>query len=319
MNETKIYKFTQILYEFLVVQKMNLQESLEIISKSSASKENKFIRVSACKISESLKNGDFLSTALKKCELIKFDNIYISFIRFAEITGNLNAIISFLKERCQRKKETKNTLIVSSAYPLFVIFLATISSIFLIFFSQYFLPNEQIFITKSQKIDILEGLVFLIFVCILVFYLLYKTLSENKIYEAFLAIGFLIKNGINMSLAFGYGVFILGNDTKEGKIFNLAKQRLEFGMDLKSAFGIGIEKKLKIKNFENALYYAEKGGNKVDIFEKIAGNMKLEIEQKRKLSLTFVEPLFVCITGLFLIVLVMNLFLPMLNNMGDFL
>ena len=120
-----------------------------------------------------------------------------------------------------------------------------------------------------------------------------------------------------MSVAIGYGVFIVGSESKEGKKLNLVKERLEIGMDLKSAFGIGKEKGFKIKNFENAIYYAERGGGKSDVFEKIAELLKEELEQKRKIGLTFVEPLFVGLAGLFLIVLVMNFFMPLLTNLGE--
>ncbi len=317
MNNERIYIFTSLLFDFLVVQKMNLQESLEIISKNLGKKNNKFISETAIQISESLKNGNLLSTSLKKSSFIKFDSVYISFIRFAEITGNLVAIITFLKERCQRKKENTNTIISASIYPLFVIFLSVFASLFLVFFSDNFIFGEGNFIKSEQKFEILKSLFVFVIFTFLIFYLLYRNLSENKIYEAFLAIGFLLKNGINMSVAIGYGVFIVGSESKEGKKLNLVKERLEIGMDLKSAFGIGKEKCFKIKNFENAIYYAERGGGKSDVFEKIAELLKEELEQRRKIGLTFVEPLFVGLAGLFLIVLVMNFFMPILTNLGE--
>lgn len=317
MNNERIYIFTSLLFDFLVTQKMNLQESLEIISKNLGKKNHKFISETANQINESLKNGNLLSTSLKKSNFIKFDSIYISFIRFAEITGNLPMIITFLKERCQRKKETKNTIISASLYPLFVIFLAIFASLFLVFFSDEFILEGGNILKSEQKFEVMKSLFIFLLLIFLIFYLLYKNLSDNKIYEAFLAIGFLLKNGINMSVAIGYGVFIVGSESKEGKKLNLVKERLEIGMDLKSAFGIGKEKGFKIKNFENAIYYAERGGGKSDVFEKIAELLKEELEQKRKIGLTFVEPLFVGLAGLFLIVLVMNFFMPLLTNLGE--
>ena len=317
MNNERIYIFTSLLFDFLVTQKMNLQESLEIISKNLGKKNHKFISETANQINESLKNGNLLSTSLKKSDFIKFDSIYISFIRFAEITGKLPTIITFLKERCQRKKETKNTIISASIYPLFVIFLAIFASLFLVFFSDEFILEGGNILKSEQKFEVLKSLFIFLLLVFFIFYLLYKNLSDNKIYEAFLAIGFLLKNGINMSVAIGYGVFIVGSESKEGKKLNLVKERLEIGMDLKSAFGIGKEKGFKIKNFENAIYYAERGGGKSDVFEKIAELLKEELEQKRKIGLTFVEPLFVGLAGLFLIVLVMNFFMPLLTNLGE--
>lgn len=317
MNNERIYIFTSLLFDFLVTQKMNLQESLEIISKNLGKKNHKFISETANQLNESLKNGNLLSTSLKKSNFIKFDSIYISFIRFAEITGNLPTIITFLKERCQRKKETKNTIISASIYPLFVIFLAIFASLFLVFFSDEFILEGGNILKSEQKFEVMKSLFIFLLLVFFIFYLLYKNLSDNKIYEAFLAIGFLLKNGINMSVAIGYGVFIVGSESKEGKKLNLVKERLEIGMDLKSAFGIGKEKGFKIKNFENAIYYAERGGGKSDVFEKIAELLKEELEQKRKIGLTFVEPLFVGLAGLFLIVLVMNFFMPLLTNLGE--
>lgn len=101
-----------------------------------------------------------------------------------------------------------------------------------------------------------------------------------------------------------------------------ARQKLEFGMDLSSAFGIGTSGKndfCRIPGFENALFYAQKGGSKADVFAKIAGEIKLRDDQKRKICMSLIEPAFIGLTGLFLIGLVMNYVLPVIESMGMFL
>ena len=109
---------------------------------------------------------------------------------------------------------------------------------------------------------------------------------------------------------------ILGQDRKKD-VFTRARLRMEDGMELLRAFdfeGLG-SKKLKKEVFE-ALYYAEKSGGKNDVFERIAEQLGKKDEKKNRIMLSMVEPVFVAGTGLFLIVLMANFLMPVINGMN---
>lgn len=295
-------RFTNILYELIVEKKMKLMESLELIvkhnnneSKSYFERNNIIGKTASFLLSEML-NGTTFANGLKKCPYINFDNIYIAFINYAERTGQINETISFLNKRCIRKKENKYKLFQASLYPFLVIFLATMGSTFLAV-KQYFNFCYDTFIYLGL----------LVFFSFIVFLGIKKTLGENKIYEAFLGIGFLLRAGISLYDAVGCGAQIVGVSSKEGIKFQIARDKLLLGMDIEKAFSLG-------KKYENAFFYANKTGGKIDVFEKLADWIFIADEKKRKICFSLIEPIFILITGMFLMLIVSNVFLPYISN-----
>ena len=55
------------------------------------------------------------------------------------------------------------------------------------------------------------------------------------------------------------------------------------------------------------------------MFEKVAATIKEKDDQRRKICLSLIEPLLIGITGMLLIVFVINLIQPVLMNTGLFL
>lgn len=288
-----ITKFTNILADMVVDKGFSLKESLEIMAK----KERSLIGKTGSFLLGSILQGASLSNSMRRCKYVNFDDIYISFINYAEKSGNFKETILFLKKRCNRREENKYRIIEASIYPVIVIFLSVL-------FCFYF-KNEKYFNLDN---DIFAYMFFLIFICFVLFFLISKIIGENKIYEAFLGISFLLKAGISLYDAIGCGAQIAGVTTKIGIMFEKAREKLLFGMDLQHAFSLG-------KKYDDVFYFAGKIGGKIDVFEKIASLLLKEDEKKRKLCLSLIEPAFILITGLFLIIIVINFFLPNLSDM----
>ena len=53
-------------------------------------------------------------------------------------------------------------------------------------------------------------------------------------------------------------------------------------------------------------------------FKKLAVWIDEKAQKRRKLCLCLVEPLFICVTGVFLLCLVMKFFMPFMNDMNFF-
>lgn len=285
-------KFTKELCDLFVNKKLPLTECLKIMAKKPAGK----VKKAAEYVYSVIEKGELFSNALKTCPYISFDNVYVTFILLAEKSGNLQMTINYLNKKCQRDKENKSKLIGSIIYPAFVILFSFVVCIYL---NRLFSTEDSIFIYKFFS--------FLIFVCGLLVFIIYKFLGTNKVYEAFLAADLLIKEGISASVAVAYGSIIAGIDSKTGRVFMEASRKIELGMNLRTAFNLD-------KNLEDFFYYVDESGGGKDIFEKIALWIGDKDEKKRTICMQLIEPVFIAVTGSFLFSIILNFISPVINT-----
>ena len=313
-----VRKFTDSLYELYAGRGLSLIESLEIIAGRTGERQNP-VKRAAQEILSSLSDGSLFSNALKSCISLNFDRTYITFIAFSERSGDLKDTISFLHERCRRRQENFLKLLEAMIYPAFVVALSVAACIFLFIYGNDFVGkglHEQNFFDAAQKIKLIKALSWLFIFCVIVFSILKKNMGENKLYEAFLATGFLINAGVNVASAVGLGMLVLGEDSKFGRAFSQAREKLEFGMNLETAFSSLVEG--KGRRMKEAFYYAQKAGGKADVFEKMALWINACDEKKRNMCLRLIEPLFVAATGIFLLILMVNILMPVMNDINLF-
>lgn len=313
MNNRNVFRFTEELYELLVKQNMLLDEALKIMAGIGKNE----ISMTAGEIAEELGNGCLFSVALAKNERIKFDEVYVLFVGLAEKTGNLGKAFEFLFKREVRRNENKEKLIEVLLYPCFVVIMAVAACVLLMVFGETLFCNEKN-VSDEMKWSFMKSLFFLVCVSGIVFYVLWKNLKENKLYEAFLAVGFLISAGIGVSQAVGYGMLVVGPDSRYGRRFALAGRKLEYGMSLENAFDVSDVEEGRFgwrreRQIAEALYFTRCAGKKTDVFEKIAIELKRQDDKRRKNCLNLIEPVFICITGIFLLLLTVNLLLPFMS------
>lgn len=285
-------KFTRELCDLYVNKNVPLEECLRLM----ANKPYGSVKKAALHIYSSIGNGDLFSNSLRTCPNINFDDVYINFVLLAEKSGNLRTTIQYLDKRCQRFRENREKLIGSVLYPVFVIFISFIACIFL-----------DSLIGVSDGNSIYKFFALLICICALSFFVMYRLLCTNKLYEAFLGADLLIKEGISASVALTCGAIIVGLETKIGKAFIDASRKIEYGMSFQTAFNL--DEKIK-----EAFYYADSLGGGNDIFEKVANWIRDKDEKRRFICLQLIEPIFIAITGSFLLILVLNYLMPVINN-----
>ena len=283
--------FTQNLKE-LIEEKLTLYQALKIIGSSKVT--DKKIRNCAEYLADSVENGTSFSSAVRTCPYITFDNVYISFISFSEESGNLNETLDFLLDRTIRKEENRNSLFSALVYPLFVVFLVLCVSVLFLFSDEIF-PGSM-FLLGIDKREAAKT----VFFCFMTF----------LFFSVITAVG---GGVINMAQACNMASVVLGIDSKFGKVFQKAREGLEYGMDLRTAFSRGNDLKVQ-KKIELALLLAEETGNKNKVFLKIADSLKKENERNRKYCLTLVEPAFIVLTGIFVLGIVINLVLPVVSD-----
>ena len=309
MSDKNMHSFLKVLHHLYAEQGIELTECLEIMGKS----RKKRVGRAAQYVEGELRRGNAFSNALKTCPYVTFDSLTVTFVDFSQRTGNLSETLGFLKERCERKEKAAAKIFEASLYPIFVILLSLFVSGLMIFYADSALESN---LKKAELLHTLfMDLIFLFAFCGLMFWFLKSNLCDSPLYEAFLSVGFLIKYGVNTSIAVGLGANILGLESRAGRIFLQARQRMEGGIELIKAFST--EKKVLMdKEIQEAFYYAQKSGGKNDVFERIARLLGKKIERKSALLLSLVEPAFVGGTGIFLIILMANFLMPVMNEMN---
>ena len=288
-------EFTRALYELFVKQKLGLSQSVLIMSRKPARDS---VSRAARIIYASLEKGNLFSNALRTCQVVSFDDVYISFVRLAEKNGDMESAVSYLKEKLEREVADRKRLLGASIYPAFVVLIAVAASIFIGLY------------TKTANLGLLMKYVMVLTgVCGFVYFVLLKMLGPDELCEAFIAVDFLVRNGIEISEAVGCAVQIAGPSSKTGRVFENARIRLSYGMDLQSAFR---QSQSKIRE---VFYYADSGGSQEDLFGRIAAYLTEEKEKSRTLCLALIEPLFIVITGAFILAILMTFFMPLINGL----
>lgn len=315
-NRNDKLRFTQSLEELVCAKNCGIQRALFLLSSNTAAK-NKNINKTAQFVYESLLNGNSLSDSLKLCPYIEFDLVYISFICFAERCGTIEAALGYLKNKCLRENENYTKVVEASAYPVFVVIMAVAAGILLYSYSFSLVSdlNDQNGQWLNQLISsLILSFTFLILFCITAVFVLRKSLGTNRLYEAFLAAGFLIKGGESLSNAVKDAVNILGYESKEGQLFASAGEKLSYGFGLKDSFSIHSWNVSLKAELEDAFFYAENSGGESDVFEKIAAWLNSCDEKRRVICFKLIEPFFICGTGIFLMVFLINAVLPLLTQ-----
>lgn len=300
-NSRNKKRFTELLQELVCQKACDLQNALLLISRTKSKKQT-LVELSAQNLYDSLRHGEPFSLAIKNCPYIKFDELYVSFIGFAERCGELESTLEFLKQKCLREEQNTQKVIEASVYPVFVVLVSVAAATGLVFYSNAFLQElySSFYLSFS----------FLILFCVTAVFLLRKMLGTNKLYEAFLATGFLIKGGESLSNAVNNAVNILGYETKEGQLFAQAGKKLSYGLSLEKAFELDCWSSSLRQQLQEAFFYAENSGGKNELFEKIALWLNAKDEKRRAICLRLIEPFFIFGTGIFLLVFLVNLVLP---------
>lgn len=306
--------FTESLRE-LVSEKLTVYQSVKIMAQSKLTEKK--IRMAASYMAEYMEDGGLFSGAVKTCPYINFNTVYVFFISFAEKSGNLAVILEYLEENFRREEESRAAFEASLGYPLFVLFILV--SVFIFFLSggrKYF--GEEGFFgidrIEAVKFVLWNGGVFILSAAVFIFSL-WKMLDENRLCEAFRAGSFLVRSGTGFSSAVGMAAWVCRENSSYRKMFEKAREGLEYGMDLRSAFlretGLSLRKKI-----ETALFIAEETGNKNDVLEKIAETINRENQKKRKLCLSLIEPVLIVFTGCFLLRVALKFVLPVMTGFG---
>ena len=292
-------------------------------------------------LKEDIIQGKRLGDSMKKFPGV-FSNTYVSMVSAGDSSGNLDVVFSRLADYLEESASIRQKVISALTYPLILIAFSFIVIISLLAFvlpqvvSQFIKAGADLpFITKLL-LGISNNITLIVFVSLAIcfsFYFLYKKYTkstENKIkahkkilqiplignfilnseLERFAStMELLMASGTNLDIALKECSKIFNNQYLANIIRNSRNDVIE-GKDFIGA--------LKQDNalpdiFIQLLSSGYKSGNLVKMFNKIAHFLKSEIETRRAIFLSLLEPIVIIIMGGFVMLIVLAILIPIMQ------
>ncbi len=292
-------------------------------------------------LKEDIVQGKRLGNSMRKFPGI-FSDTYISMVSAGDSSGNLDAVFSRLADYLEESASIRQKIISAMTYPLILIGFSLLVIVSLLIFVLPQVVNQFIkagadlpFITNlllgiSNNIFLIFILMITIFFGIFFLYRNYVKKPENKIkmHKKFILFPFfgnfilnselerfsstmelLLASGTNLDVALGECSKVFNNKYLANKISD-AKNDVVEGKD----FIVALKKDEIFPDiFIQLISSGYRSGNLIQMFAKVSHFMKSEIENKRAIFLSLLEPLVIIFMGGFIMMIVLAILLPIMQ------
>ena len=313
-------------------------EALKITADQSSNKNLVHILFN---VREDIIQGKRLGSSMKKYPGV-FNDTYTSLVTAGDSSGNLDVIFDRLADYLEESASIKQKVISALTYPFILIGFSIIVIISLLAFvlpqvvGQFIKAGAELpFITKallgiSNNISIILILITLVIFLLSYAYKQYTKIPKNLInahkrilylpvignfiliseIEKFSStMALLLESGSNLDIALDESSKIFNNKYLSMLIFT-AKQDVVEGKDFVMS--------LKHTNvfpdiFIQLISSGYKSGNLIRMFSKVSHFMKSEIESKRSIFLSLLEPLVIILMGGFIMLIVLAILIPIMQ------
>ena len=319
-----------------------IEKCLLLLSKQSSN--NKFSQI-LLNINEDITEGNSLSSAMKKYPSI-FDEIYTSTIYAGETSASLSEVFFDLSVYLDKEAKIRSQVVGALVYPaiLFFVSIAVIYSLL-----TFVLPQvvEQ-FVTSNVELplltrsllsfsDIFPFILLVVFLVISTIYLFQVTNIMSKDYQQRIAKHFLslplvgqiilydqtarfcssmrlmTKAGLNTidSLQIAQNTF--RNKYLRYQVSGVVNKVVS-GTSISKAFS---QAKVFPDVFEQLLSSGDMGSQVSEMFEKTKEFLDQEVDTRRNILLTLLQPIVILTMGIFVMLIVLSIMLPLLqmNNL----
>ena len=290
-------------------------------------------------LKEDLVQGKRLGNSMKKFPGI-FSDTYVSMVSAGDSSGNLDTVFSKLADYLEESASIRQKVISALTYPLILIGFSFIVVISLLAFvlpqviDQFIKAGAELpFITKFL-IGISNNIIPILLVITFLsvgFYYVYKKYTKkekNKLLvdKKILAIPFLgnfilnselerfsstmellLASGTNLDIALEECSKIFNNQYLSNIIMNARNDVVE-GKDF-----IITMKQNEIFLFIQLIASGYRSGNLEKMFNKVSNFMKSEIENKRSVFLSLLEPIVIIFMGGFIMMIVLAILIPIMQ------
>ena len=319
-----------------------LEKSLELLSLQTTN--NKFSQV-LLNIIEDVTEGNSLSSSLKKFPRI-FDEIYTSTIYAGETSAALAEVFSDLSEYLDKETQIKSQVTGALVYPsiLFFVSLAVIYALL-----TFVLPQvvEQ-FVSSNVSLPLLTQVLlnfstvfpYLVFSLLGIFASCYLLLQSNflstefkiSVSKLFLktplfgqiilfdqtarfcsSMRLMTKAGLNTIDSLHIAKDTFKNKYLKNEV-SIVVSKVNAGTSISQAFALS---KIFPAVFHQLLSSGDMGSQISEMFEKIKNFLDQEVETRRNVLLTLLQPIVILTMGVFVMLIVLAIMLPLLqmNNL----
>ena len=292
-------------------------------------------------LKEDLVQGKRLGNSMKKFPGV-FSDTYISMVSAGDSSGNLDTVFSKLADYLEESASIRQKVISALTYPLILIGFSLIVIISLLAFvlpqvvNQFIKAGAELpFITKfliGISNNIIPILIVVLFFAVGLYYL-YKKYTNNKDNKIFidkkiLAIPFLgnfilnselerfsstmellLASGTNLDIALGECSKIFNNQYLSNIVMNAKNDVIE-GKDFIASMKYG---QVFPDIFIQLISSGYRSGNLEKMFNKVSNFMKSEIENKRSVFLSLLEPIVIIFMGGFIMMIVLAILIPIMQ------
>ena len=290
---------------------------------------------------EDIIQGKRLANSMKKYNKI-FSNTYISLVSAGDSSGNLSKIFNDLADYLEDSMATKQKITSALTYP---IILFSFSVLVIVGLLNFVLPTVVDQFTRSGTelpgltsflISVSNNIFSILFVIGLILTLIYiayknfikKPNNHIEAHHKFLKIpligrfilfvqlerytktmSLLLASGVNLDKAMVDGQIVVTNKYIENKLIDIQKNVIE-GKD----FALAIQKiQIFPDIFKQLISSGYRSGKLSKMFSKTSDYLKGEIESKRNIFLSLLDPFVIIFMGGFIMMIVLAILIPIMQ------
>jgi type IV pilus assembly protein PilC len=290
-------------------------DAFRILSQEGIEKQ---IRDSAAMLLSTMKKGKGLSESLRCIgkDRVYFEPLYLTLIAAAELTGSIETVLERIVADLRRKQHAKETVINILIYPSIIVLLAIAGTIIIIvkgipLFASSGLLSGDIVSSAISGIFIAGAVLLLGGTVLFTFY--YKIFyNDSPEFRIFYLLNLLLRNNVSLLEALSHCIISLGQ-TKYGKALLTIKKDVAAGISLSAAFA-------KAKHFSpyvlGWLSVAGMHGNLSEVCESIKDYYAHKDHKTRDIAAKLIEPMVIVLTGLYVLIIMVTVILPILTFAG---
>jgi len=290
---------------------------------------------------EDIIQGKRLANSMKKYNKI-FSNTYISLVSAGDSSGNLSKIFNDLADYLEDSMATKQKITSALTYP---IILFSFSVLVIVGLLNFVLPTVVDQFTRSgtelpgltsfliSVSNNIFSILFVIGLILTILYIAYKNFIKKpnnhiEAHHKFLQIpligrfilfvqlerytktmSLLLASGVNLDKAMVDGQIVVTNKYIENKLIDIQKNVIE-GKD----FALAIQKiQIFPDIFKQLISSGYRSGNLSKMFSKTSDYLKGEIESKRNIFLSLLDPFVIIFMGGFIMMIVLAILIPIMQ------
>lgn len=282
---------------------------------------DKRLQESCTALKAALENGVAFSTALQdiqcKTKAFGFSGYHFALFASVEKTGNLGAALTIIQADLERKDDLRGQLIAVLVYPCFIVLAALTGAVVLLRIGLPFLQQIGNMPTEFHT-DALRGFIaahlFLCAAAAFFAYMLIKIFKEDSAEtQCFYLLSALLTAHIPIVEAVTETVRAARNP-KMKKALIIIKKELAAGASVFYAFK-------KTQRFPPFVFLwleiAQKHGDGASVFSFLAKYYGKKDMKKRAVTMKFIEPAAIAIVGVYVLLLIQSIVIPLLTYYGN--